>query len=163
MNHDFIAAQDVPARYVADRLAAEEEREFEAHLVDCVQCTDEVERELALRQGLGVAAPERTTTPRPSVPGRRRSSSGLRLLHAAAAVTVPVAVGLAFSLARPSSALNAALTQREEQQRRADEAVRTAQGLERRIADLEARVGERPPERDGARRASTDALLPTMV
>ena len=41
MNHDFIAAHDVIARYVADRLAAEEEREFEAHLVDCAQCTGE--------------------------------------------------------------------------------------------------------------------------
>ena len=47
MNHDFIAAHDVSARYVADRLAPEEERDFEAHLIDCAQCTDEVEQELA--------------------------------------------------------------------------------------------------------------------
>jgi hypothetical protein len=163
MNHDFIAAQDVPARYVADRLAAEDEREFEAHLVDCAQCTDEVERELALRGGLGVAAAERTTTPRPAAPERRWSNSGLWLLQAAAVVLVAVAVGLAFSLARTTSTLKVALTEREDQQRRADEAVRTAQGLERRIADLEARVSERSPERDGARRGSTDPLLPTTV
>jgi len=160
MNHDFIAAHDVIALYVADRLAPEEEREFETHLVDCAQCTGAVEQELALREGLGAAAAERTT-PRPAAPVRRWSS-GL-WLQAAAAVLVVVAVGLALSLARTTSALNAALNQREEQQRRADEAATTAQGLERRMADLEARVSERSPERDGGRRASTDLLLPTAV
>ena len=163
MNHDFIAAHDVVARYVADRLADDDEREFEAHLVDCAHCTAEVEQELALREGLGTAAAERATTPRPPAPVRPWSSGGLWLLQAAAAVLVAVAVGLALSLARTTSALNAALNQREEQQHRADDAARTAQGLERRIADLEARVGERSPERDGVRRASTDRLLPTAV
>src|SRR5262245_23736746 len=161
MNHDFIAAHDLVARYVADRLPVEEEREFEAHLVDCAQCAGEVEQELALREGLGAAAAERTTAPRPAGPVRRWSSG--RWLQAAAAVLVAVAVGLALSLARTTSALNAALNQREEQQRRADEAARTAQGLERRMADLEARVSERSPERDGGRRASAEPLLPTTV
>jgi hypothetical protein len=90
------------------------------------------------------------------------SSSGL-WLPAAAAVLLVVGTGLAFSLARTTSALNTALAGREEQQRRADEADRTAQGLERRIADLEARVSQRSPERDGARQASTDSLVPTTV
>jgi anti-sigma factor RsiW len=162
MNHDFIAAHDVIARYVSDRLTADDERDFEAHLVDCARCTGEVEQELALRDGLAAAAAERTAAPRPAAPVRRSSSSGV-WLQAAAAVLVAVAVGLAFSLARTTSALNAALNQREEQQRRADEAARTAQGLERRIADLEARVSERSPERAGGRRTPTDALLPTAV
>lgn len=154
MNHDVIAARDVIAQYVADRLSAEEEREFEAHLVDCAQCTGEVEQELALRDGLVAASAERTTAPRPVAPVRRWSSTGL-WLRAAAAVLVAAAVGLALSLVRTTSALNVALNQGEKQQRRADEAARTAQGLERRIADLEARVSER--------RASADPLLPTTV
>jgi anti-sigma factor RsiW len=119
MNHDFIATHDVIARYVASRLSAEEEREFEAHLVDCVQCTGEAEQELALREGLGAAAAVRTTAQpaaavrRPAAPVERWSSRGLRLLQAAAAVLVAVALGLALSLARTSSALNAALNERE--------------------------------------------------
>jgi hypothetical protein len=64
-------------------------------------------------------------------------------------------------LARTTSALNAALTGREEQQQRADEAARTAQGLQRRLNDLEAR-SERPSE-PGVSRSSADALVPTMV
>jgi hypothetical protein len=149
MNHDLIAAHDMIGRYVANRLAPEEEREFEAHLVDCLQCTGVVEQELALREGLGAAAAERTTVARPAAAPVRRWSSGL-WLPAAAAVLVAIAVGLAISLVRTTSALNAALNGREEQQRRADEAVRSAQGLERRIADLEARPSAGP-------------LLPTTV
>ena len=162
MNHDFIAAHDVIARYVADRLAPEEEREFEAHLVDCAQCTGAAEQELALREGLAAAAAGRIVAPPPAAPMRRWGRSGL-WLQAAAAVLVAVAVGLALSLARTTSALNAALNERQDQQRRADEAARTAQGLERRMTDLEARVSERSPERDGVGRATTDSLLPTTV
>src|SRR5262245_6204956 len=134
MNHDFIAAHDVIARYVADRLAVDDERAFEAHLVDCAECTGEVEQELALREGLSAAAAERTMAQPPAAPLRGLSSSRL-WLQAAAAVLIVVAVGLALSLARTTSALNAALNEREGQQRRADEAARAAQGLERRIAD----------------------------
>jgi hypothetical protein len=144
MNHELIAAHDVIGRYVADRLAPDEEREFEAHLVDCPQCTGHVEQELAFREGLGAAAAERTTAPRPAATVRRWSNRSLWLLPAAAAVLVAVAAGLAISLVRTTSALNAALNGREEQQRRADEAIRSAQGLERRIAALEARPSTGP-------------------
>ena len=89
MNHDFIAAHDVIARYVADRLAADEARDFEAHFVDCAQCTEDVEQELALREGLGAAAAERTTAPRPVAPVR--GWNGSLWLRAAAAVLVAVA------------------------------------------------------------------------
>jgi hypothetical protein len=153
MNHDVIAAHDVIARYVADRLAAGEEREFEAHLVDCAQCTEQVEQELALRDGLRTAAAERPAAVRPAAPVRRWSGSGLWLLQAAAAVLVALAAGLAFSLARTTSALNAALNERQEQQRRADDAARAAQGLERRVADLEARAAA----------STAGPLLPTTI
>jgi hypothetical protein len=145
MNHDLIAARDLIARYVANRLSAEEEQEFEAHLVDCAQCTAEVEQELALRDGLVAAAAERSTAPRPAAPVRR----GVWMLRAAAAVLVIVAGGLALSLARTTSELNVAVNQREEQQRH--------------IADLEARVSKGSPEREGVRPPSADPLLPTTV
>ena len=151
MNHDFIAAHDVIARYAADRLSVDQEREFEAHLVDCAQCAGEVEQELALGEGLRAVAAERTAAPQPAAPGRW--SSSLRLLQAAAVLLVAVALGLALSLARTTSALNTAFNEREEQRRRADETARTAQGLEQRIAGLEAQVTRRSPE----------ALLPTTV
>lgn len=151
MSHDFIAAHDVIARYAADRLSADEAREFEAHLVDCPQCAGEVEQELALGDGLRAVATERPATPQQAVPVRRWSSSGW--LQAAAAVLVAVAVGLALSLTRTTSALNTAMKERDEQQRRAVEAVGTAQGLEQRIASLEARVSKGSP----------DPLLPTTV
>src|SRR5262245_61414996 len=118
MNHDVIAAQDVIARYVADRLATGEEREFEAHLVDCAQCIGQVEQELALRNGLYAAAAERTAAHPAEAPVRRGNSSRLWLLQAAAAVLVALAAGLAFSLARTTSALDAALNARQEEQRR---------------------------------------------
>jgi hypothetical protein len=161
MNHDAIAAHDVIARYVADRLPSEEEQEFEAHLVECTRCCGEVERELALRDGLGIVAAERPAGHRPARPSRRWIGSGLWLPAAAAALVV-VGVGLAFSLARTTAALNVARNERAEEQRRADEAARTAQGLERRVADLEARISERSSAPD-VRRASTDALAPTTV
>jgi hypothetical protein len=160
MNHDFIAAHDVIERYVAGRLAADEERDFEAHVVDCGQCTEAVEQELALRDGLDAVARERTTAPRPAAPVRRWSP-GTMWLKAAAALLLAVALGLAFSLARTASALDAALNEREEQRRRADDAARTAEGLERRHADLEAR-SERPPE-PGVDRSAAGALVPTIV
>lgn len=167
MNHDFIAANDVIARYVADRLAASDEQAFEAHLVDCAQCSGEVEQELALRAGVAAAAVERATSRRGAVP---RQQTGTRpawwtrgiWLQTAAAVLVLVGVGLAVSLARTTAALEYALNERAEQERRADDAARTAQGLERRIADLEARVNKGPSEPD-VTRAPTAPVVPATV
>jgi hypothetical protein len=159
MNHDSIATHNVIARYVADRLSDPEQREFEAHLIDCAQCIGEVEQELALREGLR-AASEPGAMSRPATTARPWTSNTW-LLRVAAAVLVAVAAGLALSLTRTTSALNTALNERGEQQRRADEADRTAQGLERRVADLEARVSERSSGRDAG--SSTDPLLPAAV
>ena len=83
-------------------------------------------------------------------------------LQAAAAVLVLVGVGLAVSLARTTAALNSALNERAEQEQRADEAARTAQGLERRVADLEARVDEQSSA-SAAARTSTDPVVPATV
>ena len=158
MNHDFIAANDVIARYVADRLPGDDERAFEAHLIDCALCTGEVEQELALRAGLGAVAAEHTTAPQSKVSIQSWRSSPW--LQAAAVLFAAIALGLAVSLARTTSDLNTAQNEIQAQQRRADEAARTSQGLERRIADLEARASEPSPERVGAPPAK---VLPTVV
>jgi anti-sigma factor RsiW len=54
MDHDYIETHDISSRYVAGRLPDGEEREFEAHLVDCPQCLDAVESEMSLREGLRI-------------------------------------------------------------------------------------------------------------
>ena len=64
MDHDYIEAHDVSSRYVAGRLPDGEEREFEAHLVDCPQCIDAVEVEMSLREGLRIVGSE--SAPQPS-------------------------------------------------------------------------------------------------
>src|SRR5262245_36519039 len=142
MTHDFIAAHDVIARYVTDRLAADEERDFEAHLIDCAQCSGGVEQELALRDGLAASATARPITPKPAIPVQR---SNTRWWQAAAAVLAMVASGLALSLALTRSALKSEGSARADQQQQ--------------INDLRARVADRSPEPS---RAPTDRLLPTI-
>jgi hypothetical protein len=159
MNHDSIAAADVIPRYVAHRLSPDEEQAFEAHLVDCPDCCEQVERELGFRDGLAAAAAERTAALPAAAPSRGESRVRLWPLMAAATVLLAVAAGLAFSLSRTSAALTDALAQNQEHERRADEAAREAQALERRVADLETRLRQPPPA------SATDraALLPTTV
>src|SRR5262249_5291356 len=52
MNHDYVDEHGIAARYVSRTLSADQEREFEAHLVDCPRCVDEVQFGEALRTGL---------------------------------------------------------------------------------------------------------------
>ncbi len=160
MNHDFIATHDVIARYATNRLTADEEREFEAHLVDCSQCTGGVEAELALRQGLGGLASERVTAPVVAA-GARRWTSG-PWLQVAAALLLVIAGGLGVWLALTRSALNMVQQQREQQEQRAQEATETVAALTARVADLESRVGARP-EPAAAGGILTNALLPATV
>ncbi len=144
MNHDFIEANDLAARYVAERLSADEEREFEAHLVDCTRCADEVERELGLRQALQTVRAGEQKERQPAQVTRRRVVPGAWFFQAAAAVLLVSAIGLAMSLARTSASLRASLAARQEQQQRAETAARTAQSLERRVAELEQRASQPP-------------------
>src|SRR5262245_17092769 len=145
MTHDFIAAHDVVARYVADRLPENEEREFEAHLVDCAQCSGSVEQELALRDGLVASAAERPAMTTPAAPVLRDGDSRRWWQMAAAALAI-VTVGLALALALTRSALRTSIDERAEQQHRID--------------DLQARASERPPKTP---KAPTDRLMPTSV
>jgi anti-sigma factor RsiW len=158
MDHDFIEAHELVARYVAQRLTAEEERAFEAHLVDCQRCTTEVEHDVGLREGLRALQVNQASQPRHE---RRLAWTGLRppvkALQLAAAVLLVAAIGLGLGLARTSQSLNAALAERQDQQRRADAAVQTAQSLERRVADLE----ERSNQKTAA--PATVPVLPAVV
>ena len=52
MNHEYVDEHEIAARYVSRTLSADQEREFEAHLVDCPRCVDDVQFGEALRNGL---------------------------------------------------------------------------------------------------------------
>jgi len=100
MNHDYVDEHGIAARYVSRTLSADQEREFEAHLVDCPRCVDEVQFGEALRTGLrepvfettkgGISAPSSV----PRVPPTRRPTrvSAWAPAFAAAAVLV-LAIG----------------------------------------------------------------------
>ena len=140
MNHDSIAAHDTAARYVADRLSTDEEREFETHLLDCPQCVEDVEQQLALRQGLRAAASDISTRQPVALSAAPRGwPAAPRWLQVAAAVLAAVSLALGLSLVRTTSALQQARAGGEEQKRRFEEARASATALERRVTDLEAR------------------------
>src|SRR5262249_44202688 len=61
MTHADAEAYDVTARYARGRLTADEERDFEAHLLECPKCLEDVECEIGLRDGLRVVANESAT------------------------------------------------------------------------------------------------------
>src|SRR5262245_16621700 len=109
MNHADIEAHDIAARYAAGRLALDEERDFEAHLVDCQRCAAEVESELGLRDGFHAVAAglpsKRLSTPAPP-----------RWLQLAAVLFLAAAIVLASMLMR-SSGRQQALRADAEQQR----------------------------------------------
>lgn len=162
MTHDFIAAHDVIARYAANRLPAGEERDFEAHLVDCAQCADEVEQELALRDGLAASAADRPTAPMATAHAQR-SIGHVGWWQAAAAVLAIATIGLALLFTNTRSALQVVDNERNAQQQRADEAARAAQSLESRVAELESRIAAPPAQGSDAPRTFSDALMPTTV
>jgi hypothetical protein len=157
MDHDYIEAHDVSSRYVAGRLPDGEEREFEAHLVDCQQCLDAVESEMSLRDGLRIVGSE--SAPQPAAPAAPPPSTAPRahaFLRAAAAVLLAVSVGLGASLARSTGELRDARAARIEQQHRAEQAEQTAGALEKRLAD-------RPAPSDARTASRTEPVLPAAV
>lgn len=161
MTHDFIAAHDVIARYAANQLQAGEERDFEAHLVDCAQCASDVEQELALRDGLAASAADRPTEP--VRVAHVHGSSGVHWWQAAAAVFAISTIGLAVWLTSTRSALQVADNARVQQQERADQAARAAQTLEDRVAELESRVAGSATAGSDAPRTFGEGLMPTIV
>src|SRR5262245_56734641 len=104
MNHEYVDEHGIAARYVSRTLSADQDREFEAHLVDCPRCIDEVQFGEALRTGLrqpvfgttkgGISDPSSV----PSVPPARRPprASAWAPALAAAAVLVLAIGGLGY-------------------------------------------------------------------
>jgi hypothetical protein len=157
MDHDYIETHDISSRYVAGRLPDGEEREFEAHLVDCPQCLDAVESEMSLREGLRIvgsqSAPQLAA---PATPPASMATRAYPFFRAAAAILLAVSVGLAAWLARSTGELRDERAARIEQQHRAEQAEQTAGALEKKLADR--------PAPDDARAASpAEPVLPAAV
>jgi hypothetical protein len=143
MDHDYIEAHDVSSRYVAGRLPDGEEREFEAHLVDCQQCLDAVESEMSLREGLRIVGSE--SAPQPAAPAAAPPYTATRayvFLQAAAAVLLAASIGLGAWLWRSTAELGAARAAGAELQRRAEQAEQSAKALEKRLADAPVPVND---------------------
>jgi hypothetical protein len=155
MDHDHIEAHDVSSRYVAGKLTDLEEREFEAHLVDCRPCIDAVESEMSLRDGLRLVGAERAA--QPSAAPASAAAPAYLFLKIAAAVLLTVSIGLGAWLSRSSAELVAARGERDTQQHRARLAEQSAKALEQRLADAATPA-------KGARPALPEAqVLPAVV
>jgi hypothetical protein len=164
MNHEHIDAHDIRSRYVAGRLDEDEEREFEAHLVDCPDCIEGLECEAGLRDGLrtvsseydeqlrkvpGVFAGQPKSAPRWGGAARPRAavwtvSSSPWLLQAAALLLVASTVGLGVWLSRSSVNLREARAERDQLQRRAAQAEASTATLQQQLADEQRRTKETP-------------------
>jgi hypothetical protein len=130
MNHEQIAATGARSRYVMRQLSAEEEEAFEAHLIDCVECQEEVQTEMDLREGLREQ----------SRPGTARRTGAHRFLAAAAAVLLAVSAALGVRLWHTESDLRAARVSAGDLERRAESAEHAAAALAARRGDTEARA-----------------------
>lgn len=145
MDHAYIEEHDLGARYVTGRLTGGEEQEFEAHLVDCPRCIDAAEPEMSLREGLRLVASESATQvgahkTRPV----SKIAPVLSWFQVAAAVLLVVSVGLGVWLSRSTAQLRSGRAERNELQRRAEQAEQSATALGRRLADVPARVNDAP-------------------
>jgi anti-sigma factor RsiW len=158
MDHDYIEAHDVSSRYVTGRLPDGEEREFEAHLVDCQRCIDAVEAEMSLREGLRIVGSE--SAPQPAarvVTLTSRATTAYRFLQAAAAILLVVSVGLGAWLSRTRVELSVARGARAELERRAEQAEQSARTLEKRLAEVTAPANAAPTI------ARTEPVVPAAV
>jgi hypothetical protein len=159
MTHAYIDEHDLVSRYAMNKLSAEEQADFEAHLIDCVECLDRLDQATALRDGLrkvaasdavpsvavrAGAAPAYATPGlgRPVRPAARRGWS-LPLGLAAAAALI-AAVGGVATIVPLRRQLSRATTAAADWQRRYDEAGRTAGALQDRLAAAERELTQRP-------------------
>jgi Putative zinc-finger len=155
MNHDHIEAHDVSSRYVAGKLTDDEERDFEAHLVDCQPCIDAVESEMSLRDGLRLVGADRA--PQPSVPPASAAAPAYLFLKIAAAVLLAASIGLGAWLSRSTAELAVARGERDTQQHRARQAEQSAKALEQRLADAAT------PAKDARPAPREEQVLPAVV
>jgi hypothetical protein len=168
MTHAYIDEHDLVSRYAMNKLSAEEQADFEAHLIDCVECLDRLDQATALRDGLrkvaasdavpSVAvragavlpyAPPADAAIGPVRPARRAARQGwvwsLPLGLAAAAVLLIAAVAGVATIVPMRRQLARVTTAAAEWQRRYDEAGRTAGALQERLAAAERELAQRPP------------------
>jgi hypothetical protein len=148
MTHAHIDEHDLVTRYAMNKLPAEEQAAFEAHLVDCVECLDRLDQATAFRNGLRrVVAAAAVAEPGPGRSGwsRRQAAPGrwsLQLGLAAAAILI-AAVGVA-TIVPMRRQLTRATTAAADWERRYDEAGRTARALRDRLAAAERLLQQRP-------------------
>jgi hypothetical protein len=143
MTHAYIEAHDVTSRYATGRLTADEERDFEAHLLDCPQCLEDVECETGLREGLREVAKE-SAVPVPMTSRRVRWRPPVMpaFLAAAAAILLATSISLGIAWSRSSAALQTARAEREALAGRAAQAEQSAAATERQLADAQRRATE---------------------
>jgi hypothetical protein len=145
MDHAHIQAHDVTVRYATGRLTADEERDFEAHLLDCPQCVEDVECETGLREGLRAIAHEPAFA-RPA-PARRaiwRAPVMSGFLAAAAAILLVASISLGVSLSRSSAALQTARAERDSLAGQAARAEQSADASRQQLADAQRRAADTP-------------------
>ena len=166
MTHAYIDEHDLVSRYAMNKLSAEEQAAFEAHLIDCVECLDRLDQTTALRDGLRrVAAADAAPSDsvhadvahphadapsayaalgprRPIGPAARRGWS-LSLGLAAAAVLIAAVAGVAMIVPLRRQ-LSRATTAAADWQRQYNEAGRTASALQDRLAAIERELAQRP-------------------
>jgi hypothetical protein len=155
MDHDHIEAHDIRSRYVAGKLTDDEDREFEAHLVDCQACIDAVESEVSLREGLRVvgAGP----APQPSVRPASAAAPVYVFFRLAAAVLLAASIGLGAWLLRSTTELAVARGERDTLQRRAQQAEQSAKALEQRFAAAPS------PAQDARTASRQEQVVPAVV
>jgi hypothetical protein len=143
MTHPYIDEHDIASRYALNKLAAEEQTAFEAHLIDCAECLDRVDLAAALRDGLRrVAAADAAVGPgRPVRPAARERWSLQPWLAAAAVLIAAAGAAAAIVSMRQLARATAAASG---WQRRSDEASRTAMALQDRLAAAERELRQRP-------------------
>jgi putative zinc finger protein len=159
MTHAYIDEHDLVSRYAMNKMSAEEQAAFEAHLIDCVECLDHLDQTTALRDGLrkvaaadavpldaarADAAPANAALgPRRPVRPAARGGWSLPLELAAAAVLIAAVAGVA-TIVPMRRQLTRATTAAADWQRRYDEAGRSAGALQDRLAAAERELAQRP-------------------
>src|SRR5262249_22271630 len=103
MTHEQIHESDTRTRYVMRRLSTEEEHTFEDHLVGCLECQEEIQREMDLRDALQHLAPASSPLEEPA-----KNRWLVPMLAAAAVLLLVASATLAVRLNQAASELRMA-------------------------------------------------------
>jgi hypothetical protein len=101
MDHQYIEANNIVARYEMGKLSAAERASFEEHFVDCPQCQEQLETTTDFRQALRTVARQDNWAERRHPPTTRTSFTVARLAMAGAAAALAAgAVSLVLLMQR---------------------------------------------------------------